>query len=79
MLRLFVFTQPRPEEATGPGTIPPPPADGSKFELHAHLQQTQLTWYPAMNEVLPGKVQFGLPPKIVTWKTLMGDNWVDGL
>jgi hypothetical protein len=35
----------------------------SKFELHVRLQQALLTWYSAMDEVLPGRVRFGFPQK----------------
>lgn len=33
----------------------------SGFELHVRLQQALLTWYGALETVLPGRVQWGLP------------------
>ena len=36
----------------------------SGFELHVRLQQALLTWYSALEAVLPGRVQWGLPAKM---------------
>lgn len=44
----------------------------SKFELHVRLQQALLTWYSAMDEVLPGRVRFGFPSKMPTVGNLDG-------
>lgn len=42
----------------------------SRFELHVRLQKALLAWYSAMDEVLPGRVQFGFPSKMPTVKNL---------
>lgn len=42
----------------------------SGFELHVRLQQALLTWYSAMDEVLPGRVRFGFPSEMPTLKSL---------
>ncbi|MBU6957861.1 hypothetical protein KRR23_08900 [Pseudomonas sp. CVAP len=44
----------------------------SRFELHVRLQQALLTWYSAMDEVLPGRVRFGFPSEMPTLKNLDG-------
>ena len=44
----------------------------SGFELHVRLQQALLTWYSAMDAVLPGRVQFGFPAEIPALKNLDG-------
>lgn len=44
----------------------------SKFELHVRLQDALLTWYSAMNDVLPGRVQFGFPSEVPTLKSIGG-------
>lgn len=36
----------------------------SKFELHVRLQDAVLNWYGAIEQVLPGRVQFGLPERM---------------
>jgi len=36
----------------------------SNFELHVRLQQTLLTWYAAIEHVLPGSVHVGFPAKM---------------
>lgn len=36
----------------------------SKFELHVRLQDALLSWYSALEQVLPGRVQFGLPAEL---------------
>ncbi|MNO78173.1 hypothetical protein D3C76_693010 [compost metagenome] len=40
----------------------------SRFELHVRLQDSLLTWYSTMNEVLPNRVQFGFPSEVPTLK-----------
>lgn len=35
-----------------------------KFELHVRLQDALLSWYSAMELVLPGRVQFGFPAEL---------------
>lgn len=44
----------------------------SGFELHVRLQQALLTWYTAMDEVLPGRVRFGFPSEMPAFKSLDG-------
>lgn len=44
----------------------------SKFELHVRLQDSLLTWYSAMNEVLPSQVQFGFLSEVSTLKSIGG-------
>ncbi|MES2869438.1 MAG: hypothetical protein V4749_07705 [Pseudomonadota bacterium] len=44
----------------------------SKFELHVRLQHALLTWYSAMDEVLPGRVRFGFPSEMPTLKSIDG-------
>jgi len=44
----------------------------SGFELHVRLQQALLTWYSAMDAVLPGRVQFGFPAEMPALKNLDG-------
>jgi hypothetical protein len=44
----------------------------SKFELHVRLQDALLSWYSAMNEVLPGRVHFGFPAEVPTLKKMSG-------
>lgn len=43
-------------------------ADASRsrrnFELHVRLQPALIAWYAALDAVLPGRVQFGLPPAL---------------
>lgn len=34
------------------------------FELHVRLQPALLTWYSALNDVLPGRVQFSFPSEM---------------
>ena len=34
------------------------------FELHVRLQPALIEWYRALEVVLPGRVQFGLPPSL---------------
>lgn len=36
----------------------------SNFELHVRLQQALLSWYAAIEQVLPGSVQVGFPAKM---------------
>ena len=36
----------------------------SKFELHVRLQDALLSWYSALEQVLPGRVQFGFPAEL---------------
>lgn len=35
-----------------------------KFELHVRLQDALLSWYSALEQVLPGRVQFGFPAEL---------------
>lgn len=44
----------------------------SKFELHVRLQDSLMTWYSAMNEVLPSRVQFGFPSEVPALKSIGG-------
>lgn len=44
----------------------------SKFELHVRLQDAVLKWYGAIEQVLPGRVQFGLPERMPTLQRLEG-------
>lgn len=44
----------------------------SNFELHVRLQHALLTWYSAMDEVLPGRVSFGFPSEMPTVENLEG-------
>lgn len=44
----------------------------SGFELHVRLQQALLTWYSAIDEVLPGRVRFGFPAAMPTLENLDG-------
>ena len=42
----------------------------SRFELHVRLQPALLAWYSAVNEVLPGRGQFGFPSKMSNFECL---------
>lgn len=42
----------------------------SGFELHVRLQPALLAWYSALEKVLPGRVQFGLPGAMPAVETL---------
>jgi hypothetical protein len=44
----------------------------SGFELHVRLQQALLTWYSALEEVLPGRVRFGFPSEMPRLRSLDG-------
>ena len=44
----------------------------SRFELHVRLQEAVLNWYGAIEQVLPGRVQFGLPAQLPTLQRLEG-------
>lgn len=44
----------------------------SKFELHVRLQTALLQWYGAIEQVLPGRVQFGLPERVPALQPLEG-------
>lgn len=44
----------------------------SKFELHVRLQTALLQWYGAIEQVLPGRVQFGLPERVPALQRLEG-------
>lgn len=44
----------------------------SRFELHVRLQTALLQWYGAIEQVLPGRVQFGLPERVPALQRLEG-------
>lgn len=43
-----------------------------RFELHVRLQQAVLSWYRAIETVLPGRVQFGFPAQMPPVNNLDG-------